>query len=116
VDLHTIPSQAGGVYYSPDQDTLIQCFADVGRPSAEGYRVVLEPRGPEAPRCLLPARTGIALHGTPPYRDLYATHAGRETSTAAGLNARLRTLAERITCELPIDRTDTMTLAACKVP
>jgi hypothetical protein len=32
------------------------------------------------------------------------------------VNGRLRTLAERIACELPIDRTDTTTLAACKVP
>jgi thiamine pyridinylase len=83
--------------------------------SADGYRTVLEPRGLEAPRYLLPARTGLALDGTPLYRDLYAAHAGRETGTAAGLNARLRTLAERITCELPIDRTDTTTLAACKL-
>jgi hypothetical protein len=29
---------------------------------------------------------------------------------------RVRTLAERIACELPIARTDTTTLAACKVP
>ena len=84
--------------------------------SADGYRAVLEPRTLEAPRYLLPARTGLALDGTPLYRDIYAAHAGRETGTAAGLNARLRTLAERITCELPIDRTDTTTLAACKLP
>jgi hypothetical protein len=57
----------------------------------------------------------LALVGTPLYPDLYAAHAGRETGTAAGLNARLRALAERITCELPIDRTDTSTLAACNV-
>lgn len=83
--------------------------------SADGYRAVLEPRGLEAPRYLLPARTGLALAGTPLYPHFYAAHAGRETGTAAGLNARLRALAERITCELPIDRTDTKTLAACKV-
>jgi ABC-type glycerol-3-phosphate transport system substrate-binding protein len=83
--------------------------------SAEGYRAVLEPRALEAPRYLLPARTGLALAGTPLYPDFFAAHAGRETGTAAGLNARLRALAERITCELPIDRTDTRTLTACKV-
>jgi thiamine pyridinylase len=83
--------------------------------SAEGYRVVLEPRGLEAPRYLLPARTGLSLMGTPLYPDFFAAHAGRETGTAAGLNARLRALADRITCELPIDRTDTRTLAACNV-
>jgi thiamine pyridinylase len=81
--------------------------------SDDGYRAILEPRGLEAPRYLLPARTGLALAGTPLYPDFYAAHAGRETGTAAGLNARLRALAERITCELPIDRTDTQTLAAC---
>ncbi len=83
--------------------------------SDEGYRPILEPRGLEAPRYLLPARTGLALAGTPLYPNFYAAHAGRETGTAAGLNARLRALAERITCELPIDRTDTRTLAACNV-
>ena len=81
--------------------------------SDDGYRAILEPRGLEAPRYLLPARTGLALAGTPLYPNFYAAHAGRETGTAAGLNARLRALAERITCELPIDRTDTQTLAAC---
>jgi thiamine pyridinylase len=83
--------------------------------SAEGYRAVLEPCGLEAPRYLLPARTGLALAGTPLYPAFYAAHAGRETGTAPGLNARLRSLAERITCELPIDRTDTRTFAACNV-
>jgi thiamine pyridinylase len=83
--------------------------------SVEGYRAVLEPRGLEAPRYLLPARTGLSLTDTPLYPHFYAAHAGRETGTAAGLNARLRSLAERITCELPIDRTDTRTLAACNL-
>ncbi len=83
--------------------------------SAEGYRTVLEPRGLEAPRYLLPARTGLTLADTPLYPHFYTAHAGRETGTAAGLNARLRALAERITCELPIDRTDTRTLAACNL-
>jgi thiamine pyridinylase len=83
--------------------------------SADGYKAVLEPRPLEAPRYLLPARTGIEIRNAPLYPDFYAAHAGRKTGTAAGLNARLKALAERITCELPIDRTDTKTLDACKL-
>ena len=84
--------------------------------SADGYRAVLEPRGIDAPRYLLPARTGVALRDAPLYADFYTAQTGRETGTAAGLSGRLRALAERITCELPIDRTDATTLASCKAP
>jgi thiamine pyridinylase len=85
--------------------------------SAEGYQLLLQPEWMDAPRYLLPARTGLALGSdTPLYPDLFAAHMGRKTGTAAGLNAKLQGLSKKLTCALPIDRTDSSTTASCKLP
>ena len=85
--------------------------------SPEAYALLLQPEWMDAPRYLLPARTGLSFGSdTPLYPDLLAAHQGRKTGTALGLNAKLQTLARKLTCALPIDRTDTSTMASCKLP
>jgi thiamine pyridinylase len=84
--------------------------------SADAYALVLRPDWMEAPRYLLPARTGLTL-GTdapPLYPDFLSAHAGRKTGTLPKLNERLHMLATKINCALPIDRTDTKSSAGCK--
>jgi thiamine pyridinylase len=85
--------------------------------SADAYKLVLAPDWMEAPRYLLPARTGLAF-GTdaPLYPDFLSAHAGRKTGTAPGLSNKLQKLGAKLNCLLPIDRTDTKTLASCKTP
>ena len=85
--------------------------------SADAYKLVLQPDWMEAPRYLLPARTGLAFgNDTPLYPDFLSMHAGRKTGTAPGLNAKLQALAKKLNCALPIDRTDTKSLGTCKTP
>ncbi len=81
--------------------------------SADGYRGALQTQGPEAPRYLLPARPELTFANAPLYPDLAAAHAGRKTGTRQGLNARLRALGAKLNCKLPVDPTDTRTMAAC---
>jgi thiamine pyridinylase len=84
--------------------------------SEEAYKLVLTPAWMEAPRYLLPARVGMDWKSFPPlYPDLISAHAGRRTGTVEGLNAKLRSLSDQITCKLPIDRTDTKTAGSCPV-
>jgi thiamine pyridinylase len=84
--------------------------------SPEAYGLILQPEWMEAPRYLLPARTGMSFgKDTPLYPDLLVAHAGRKTAVAPGLNAKLRDLAKKLTCRLPIDRTDTATMSDCPV-
>jgi thiamine pyridinylase len=82
--------------------------------SADGYRAALQTQGTEAPRYLLPARTGLTFENAPLYPDLAAAHAGRKTGTMPGLNARLRALGAKLNCLLPIDPADTRTIASCR--
>jgi thiamine pyridinylase len=85
--------------------------------SADAYQLVLQPDWMEAPRYLLPARTGLMFSKeTPLYPDLLSMHVGRKTGTAPGLNAKLQSLATKLNCALPIDRTDARTLDRCKTP
>jgi thiamine pyridinylase len=85
--------------------------------SADAYKLVLQPGWMEAPRYLLPARTGLTFSSdTPLYPDFLSIHAGRKTGTASGLHAKLQALATKLNCALPIDRTDTKTLDRCKMP
>jgi len=83
--------------------------------SEAGYQAVLAPQWMEAPRYLLPARLGVQISNAPLYPDLLAAHAGRKTGTLPELNAKLRALASHLNCNLPADRTDTKTLASCKI-
>jgi ABC-type glycerol-3-phosphate transport system substrate-binding protein len=85
-----------------------------GAPAA--YQAILRPVDGEAPRYLLPARTGLALDKAPLYPEFFAAHTGRKTGTEKGLNAQLRALGKKLNCALPIDRTDTDTMDKCKVP
>jgi len=83
--------------------------------SADAYALVLKPGWMEAPRYLLPARTGLAFGSDVPlYPDLLSAHAGRKTGTSPGLNEKLHKLAGTINCALPIDRTDTKSSTDCK--
>ena len=82
--------------------------------SADAYQLVLKPGWMEAPRYLLPARTGLDLGVGPLYPDFYAAHKNRKTGTLEGLNAHLRAPSWKVNCALPIDRTDTKTAANCK--
>jgi thiamine pyridinylase len=82
--------------------------------SPDAYGLILQPEWMDAPRYLLPARTGVSFgNDAPLYSDLLAAHAGRKTGTAAGLNAKLRDIAKKLTCALPIDRTDAATIGNC---
>jgi thiamine pyridinylase len=82
--------------------------------SAEGYNAVLQPLWMEAPRYLLPARTGLKFDDAPLYPAFLAAHAGRHTGTQPDLNKHLQDLSGNLNCVLPIDRTDTKSLNACK--
>jgi thiamine pyridinylase len=85
--------------------------------SADAYKLVLAPDWMEAPRYLLPARTGFAFGSDAPlYPDFLSAHAGRKTGTLPGLNKKLQMLATKLNCTLPIDRTDTKSLTSCKTP
>lgn len=85
--------------------------------SPEAYRLLLQPGATEAPRYLLPARTGLSFGSDEPlYDDLLAAHRGRKTGTAPGLSARLQRLTNKLTCMLPIDPADTATVDGCKSP
>jgi thiamine pyridinylase len=85
--------------------------------SEQAYKLLLQPEWMDAPRYLLPARTGLSLGSDAPlYSDLFAAHQGRKTGTAPRLNAKLQNLSKKLTCGLPIDRTDTSTMANCKLP
>lgn len=83
--------------------------------SREGYAAVLQPIWQEAPRYLLPARTGIGQSESPLYPSLLAAHEGRKTGLALGLNDAVHALAEKLHCALPIDRTDFKSLLKCKM-
>lgn len=82
--------------------------------SPEGYAAVLQPLWQEAPRYLLPARTGIGQSESPLYPMLFVAHEGRKTGAALGLNDAVHALAGNLHCALPIDRTDFKSLAKCK--
>jgi thiamine pyridinylase len=82
--------------------------------SAAAYQAILRPADGEAPRYLLPARTGLALDKAPLYPEFFAAHKGRKTGTEKGLNAQLRAIGKNLNCALPIDRTDTDTMDKCK--
>jgi thiamine pyridinylase len=83
--------------------------------SPAAYQAILRPADGEAPRYLLPARTGLALDKAPLYPEFFAAHTDRKTGTEKGLNAQLRALGKNLNCALPIDRTDTDTMDKCKV-
>jgi thiamine pyridinylase len=83
--------------------------------SADAYKLILQPDWMEAPRYLLPARTGLTFgNDAPLYSDFLSAHAGRKTGTLSGLNAKLHALAAKLNCALPIDRTDTKSSTSCK--
>ncbi len=81
--------------------------------SEEAYTVILEPEWGEAPRYLIPARTGITIQNAPLYDSFYEAHSGRATGTLVGLNNKLRAMGKKLNCELPISRTDVVTLEQC---
>ncbi len=81
--------------------------------SEEAYKVILEPEWGEAPRYLIPAQTGINIKNAPLYGSFYEAHSGRATGTLVGLNNKLRAMGKKLNCELPISRTDIVTLEQC---
>ena len=85
--------------------------------SADAYKLVLEPDWMEAPRYLLPARTGLVFGDNAPfYPDFLSAHAGRKTGTLPGLNRKLQVIGTTLNCMIPIDRTDTRSARSCNTP
>jgi len=68
--------------------------------SDEGYKLILEPEWLEAPRYLLPARTGLNIKDAPLYAEFYNAHQGRETGKQKGLNDALRAVGSNLNSEL----------------
>jgi len=82
--------------------------------SEAAYQSMLAPEWPYRSRYLLPARHGLNIKDAPLYSDLLRAHAGRGTGTLLHLNAKLREVADKVTCALPIDRDDADTQSACR--
>jgi thiamine pyridinylase len=69
--------------------------------SRGAYEKALQPEWPLIPRYLIPATHHIEYEGAPLYPHIYEAFKGRATGTRAGLNSRLRELAEkRVHCGL----------------
>ena len=81
--------------------------------SDAAYKAVLEPEWGEAPKYLIPAKTGVTIENAPLYTSFYRSHTGRKTGTSIGLNDKLREIGKKLDCALPISRTDTETLQRC---
>ncbi|HEY2839466.1 MAG TPA: hypothetical protein VGJ26_09965, partial [Pirellulales bacterium] len=82
--------------------------------SEAAYQSILTPEWPYKSRYLLPARIGLTIKDAPLYEQFLKAHSGRGTGTLLHLNVRLRDIANKVTCELPIDRDDTDTQEACR--
>jgi thiamine pyridinylase len=81
--------------------------------SEEVYQSILQPEWPYRSRYLLPARQNLSITDAPLYAQFLAAHRGRQTGTMDGLNGKLRDMAEKVDCALPIDRDDVDTRNAC---
>jgi len=78
------------------------------------YQSMLQPEWPYRSRYLLPARRSIRIDDAPLYAEFLPAQSGRGTGTLLHLNAKLREIAGRVTCALPIDRDDMVAKNACK--
>jgi len=82
--------------------------------SETAYQSMLQPEWPYKSRYLLPARQSIRIKDAPLYAQFLPAQSGRGTGTLLHLNAKLREIAGKVTCALPIDRDDIATKNACK--
>ena len=83
--------------------------------SEAAYQLVLTPEWPYKSRYLLPSRSSPDYQGRKPLLStILEGDTGRGTGTLLHLNARLREIANKVTCELPIDRDDMDTQEACR--
>jgi thiamine pyridinylase len=74
---------------------------------------MLAPEWPYRSRYLLPARQDVQIANAPLYPEFFLAHSGRGIGTLPHLNKRLREIADKVTCALPIDRNDEETKKAC---
>ena len=83
--------------------------------SQDVYLSILTPEWPYPSRYLLPARGGFQVPDAPLYPAFIAAHAGRKTGSLPELNKKLRSLANRLDCQLPIDRDDEEAKEKCRL-
>jgi thiamine pyridinylase len=81
--------------------------------SEDIYQSILQPEWPYRSRYLLPARQSLNISDAPLYPQFFKAHHGRATGTLRGLNGKLREIAKRVDCALPLDRDDEETKNSC---